>query len=50
MPPPTDLRTEIINARTWGGLHFRSSSVLAVTLGQQLVTDALATYFAAIRS
>ena len=33
------------NARTWAGLHFRSSSVLAVSLGQQLVTDALATYF-----
>ncbi len=41
----TDLRTEIVNARTWGGLHFRSSSVLAVALGQQLMTDALATYF-----
>jgi len=41
-----DLRTEIINARTWGGLHFRNSSVLAVAMGQQLVTDALANYFA----
>jgi FtsP/CotA-like multicopper oxidase with cupredoxin domain len=41
----TDLRTEIIDARTWGGLHFRSSSQLAVTLGQQLVANALVTYF-----
>jgi FtsP/CotA-like multicopper oxidase with cupredoxin domain len=41
-----DLRTEIINARTWAGLHFRTSSVLAVALGQQLVADALASYFA----
>ena len=41
-----DLRTEIVNARTWGGLHYRSSSELAVAMGQQLVTDALATYFA----
>lgn len=36
-----ELRTEIVNARTWGGLHFRNSSNLAVVLGQQLVTDAL---------
>ncbi|MEJ5309116.1 MAG: multicopper oxidase domain-containing protein [Anaerolineae bacterium] len=40
-----DLRTEIINARTWGGLHFRSSSELAVALGQQFMTDALASHF-----
>ncbi len=26
-----DMRTEIINARTWAGLHFRNSSVLAVS-------------------
>lgn len=40
-----DLKTEIINARTWGGLHFRNSSVLAVALGEQLVIDALANHF-----
>lgn len=40
-----DLRTEIVNARTWGGLHFRNSSVLAVRLGQQVVTDALVNNF-----
>ncbi len=40
-----DLRTEVINARTWGGMHFRSSTELAAALGQQIVTDALATYF-----
>lgn len=40
-----DMRTEIIDARTWGGLHFRTSSKLAVTLGQILVADALANYF-----
>lgn len=40
-----DLREEIINARTWGGLHFRNSSLLAVAMGQQLVTDALASHF-----
>ena len=42
-----DLRTEIINARTWGGLHFRSSSELAVALGQQLVADALSQFLGA---
>jgi len=41
-----DMRTEVVNARTWGGLHFRNSSELAVALGQQIVTDALASYFA----
>jgi FtsP/CotA-like multicopper oxidase with cupredoxin domain len=41
-----ELRTEIVNARTWGGLHFRNSSLLAVHIGQQLVANALETYFA----
>lgn len=40
-----DLRTEIVNARTWGGLHFRTSSELAVAMGQQMVVDAVATHF-----
>jgi spore coat protein A len=40
-----DLRTEIVDARTWGGLHYRNSSELAVGIGQQLVIDALAAYF-----
>lgn len=40
-----ELRAEIINARTWGGMHFRSSTELAVALGQQLAADAVATYF-----
>ena len=40
-----DLRTEIVNARTWGGLHFRNSSELAVALGQQIVLNASANYF-----
>jgi FtsP/CotA-like multicopper oxidase with cupredoxin domain len=40
-----ELRTEVINARTWGGMHFRSSTVLASTMGQQLVLDAVGSYF-----
>ncbi len=39
------LRTEVVNARTWGGLHYRSSTVLAVAIGQQLVTNAMASFF-----
>jgi len=42
-----DLRTEIVNARTWGGLHYRTSSELAVALGQQLVINGLANNFLA---
>ena len=43
------LRDEVSNARIWGGLHYRSSNVLAETLGQQFVVDALVNngYFAA---
>ena len=40
-----DMRTEVENARTWGGMHFRTSTELAVDLGQQLVLDAINTYF-----
>ncbi len=36
-----DLRIEVGNARIWGGLHYRSSNVLAEALGQQFVIDAL---------
>lgn len=45
-----DLRTEVGNARIWGGLHYRSSNVLAEALGQQFVIDALVVngYFAPI--
>ncbi len=39
-----ELRTEIVNARTWGGLHFRNSSELAVTLGQEIVQNAFLHY------
>lgn len=39
-----ELRTEIVNARTWGGIHFRHSGELGVALGQQLVKDANAHY------
>jgi hypothetical protein len=31
-----DLRAEIINARLWGGLHYRDSSIKGVTLGRKV--------------
>ncbi len=39
-----ELRTEIMNARTWGGLHLRHSSELAVIIGQEIVQNAFAHY------
>ncbi len=42
-----DMRVDVINARTWGGMHFRSSTELAVITGQQLAVDALASNFLA---
>jgi hypothetical protein len=32
----SDLRTEIIDARLWGGLHYRGSSVAGVNLGRSV--------------
>jgi hypothetical protein len=40
-----DLRTEIVNARLWGGLHFRNSSEVGVRLGRQVAGWALDRYF-----
>jgi hypothetical protein len=40
-----DLRTEIVNARLWGGLHFRNSSEVGVRLGKSVASWALARYF-----
>jgi len=31
-----DMRTEIVNARTWGGLHYRFSGIAGVLLGHQV--------------
>jgi hypothetical protein len=40
-----DLRTEIVNARLWGGLHFRNSSEVGVRLGRRVAGWALDRYF-----
>ncbi len=44
-PTAGELRAEVINARTWGGMHFRSSTELASVMGRQLVLDAVGTHF-----
>jgi hypothetical protein len=40
-----DLVKEIVNARVWGGLHYRGSDVAGVTLGQEVARWALERYF-----
>ena len=40
-----DLRTEIVNARLWGGLHYRFSSMAGLDLGRNVATYDLAKAF-----
>ena len=40
-----DLVQEIINARVWGGIHFRESDVKGATLGRKVAHWALQRYF-----
>jgi VCPO second helical-bundle domain len=40
-----DLRTEIVNARLWGGLHYRGSSLAGVELGRKVAKYDLAHAF-----
>jgi hypothetical protein len=40
-----DLRTEIVNARLWGGLHYRFSSLAGLDLGRNVATYDLAHAF-----
>jgi hypothetical protein len=40
-----DLRQEIINARVWGGLHFRGSDIAGVNLGRKVAHWTLKRYF-----
>ena len=41
----SDLVREIINARVWGGLHFRHSSETGVDLGRNVARWALKRFF-----
>jgi hypothetical protein len=41
----SDLRAEVANARMWGGLHYRFSTVAGLTLGQSVATYDLAHAF-----
>jgi hypothetical protein len=45
----TDLRHEIVNARVWGGLHYRNSGLTGVRLGQAVARYALDHYFQPVR-
>ncbi len=40
-----DLTKEIINARVWGGLHFRGSDIVGVNLGRKVAHWTLKQYF-----
>jgi hypothetical protein len=40
-----DLRTEVANARMWGGVHYRFSTVAGLQLGRDLATYDLAHAF-----
>jgi hypothetical protein len=44
-----DLRAEIINARTWGGLHYRGSTVAGVDLGRSVAKYDLRKAFEPVR-
>ncbi|MCA1781204.1 MAG: vanadium-dependent haloperoxidase [Intrasporangiaceae bacterium] len=40
-----DLRSQVINARTWGGLHYRNSSVIGNDVGRRVAVHALKIHF-----
>lgn len=40
-----DLRSQVINARTWGGLHYRNSSVVGNDVGRRVAVHALKNHF-----
>lgn len=40
-----DLRSQVINARTWGGLHYRNSSVVGNDVGRKVAVHALKNHF-----
>lgn len=40
-----DLRREIVNARVWGGIHFRSSNKVGGALGDRVAAWALDRFF-----
>jgi hypothetical protein len=44
-----ELRTQIVNARLWGGVHYRFSSEAGVTLGQRIAKYDLRHAFTAVR-
>ena len=45
-----DLRTEIINARVYGGMHYRSSGEVGATIGEQVADWVGTNYFRCIQN
>ena len=41
----TDLTQEVMDARVWGGIHFRDATIKGVTLGDQVAEWTLQRYF-----
>ena len=41
----SDLVNEIVNARIWGGLHYRGSALVGVELGHHVAQWTLQRYF-----
>jgi hypothetical protein len=41
----SEARTEIINARIWGGIHFRSADVQGAVLGRKVAKYVRKNYF-----
>ena len=48
-PTPSHLRQDIIDARVWGGIHYRFSNVAGVVLGRQIAKYDLRTAFRPVR-
>ena len=41
----TDLTQEVMNARVWGGIHFRDATVKGIALGEKVADWTLKRYF-----
>lgn len=45
----SDARTEIINARVWGGIHFRTANVQGAVLGRKVARYVRTNYFRPVK-
>jgi hypothetical protein len=44
------MRREVANARVWGGLHYRNSTVAGLVLGRDVARWTLRRFFQPVRS